>query len=583
MDTNYNTISEDLKKDFEKIVGPKYFFSEYEIRWTYAFGASVFNKDWIPDLILMPQNVQQVSDILKLANIYKIPVTPRGSGTSLSEGSLSAYRGLILDLSQMNKIISINIENNIVEVEPGVISDDLNEFLKDYGYFFPPDPASSVIATIGGMVATNSGGVQAFKYGVTKDYVLYLEIVLADGRILNLGSKTLKDVSSYNLKDLIISSEGTLAIITKIGLRIKPLPKKRKLGFYIFNNIEDLGNAVKNLRRIGIVPILLEFLDKLTTQVAFEFLGGDFLTYPKGYVLLAEIDGNTIDEIEEIFSTLHSIMIKNNTVVSKIAVNDQEREILISARKNALPALARISPTACLEDCSIQLTDFSKVIKQIERIPEILNIPNIKIATFGHMEGNLHPTFLFNENDPRDVEDFNIAKDYLYKEIVIPNSGTITGEHGIGKIKTDYLESQHGEDIVKIMRQIKKIFDPNMILNPGIGKSDERRLPVNKIIRTLKNQKNRLLELNCMRCGFCLAKCPSRLYYKSEAYSPRGRLSILNGLVFGDLILNNDNEKLVNDIINSCTLCGSCLIECPAGVPTYTIFEKAREIIHTQK
>ena len=252
MSSTYNKISEALSQKFKEIVGDEYIFTEYEIRWTYAFGGTIFEKEWIPDLILLPQTSEQVSKILKLANDNKIPVTPRGSGTSLSGGPMTPYKGISLDLTKMNKIIEIDIENNLVETESGVICDDLNEKLKAYGYFFPPDPGSSSVATIGGMVATNAGGIQAFKYGVTKNYVLYLEVVLPDGKILNLGTDVLKSVSSYNLKDLFIGSEGTLGVITKIGLRIRPLPKTRKLGLFIFENVEDLQNAVITLEKLEI-------------------------------------------------------------------------------------------------------------------------------------------------------------------------------------------------------------------------------------------------------------------------------------------------------------------------------------------
>jgi len=577
MSKDYNKVSKELYQQYKEIVGQDYCYSDYEIRWTYAFGSTIFEKDWIPELILMPHSTEEISMILKLANENKIPVTPRGSGTSLSAGSKSAYGGIIMDLSQMNKILSINIENNLVEVEPGVICDDLNEKLKKFGYFFPPDPGSSSVCTIGGMVATNSGGIQAFKYGVTKDYVLFLEIGLANGEILNLGSKVLKSVSSYNLKDLIIGSEGTLGIITKIGLRIKPLAKKRKLGLYIFENIEDISQAVIKLRTEGIVPNLLEFLDQLTTKAVFEYLGGEFENYPNGYVLLAEIEGNNEEEINDNFSKLNQIMLERKPKLYKIASDDEEREELITARKNALPALARISPTACLEDCTIQITDFAKVVKNIEDIPKNLNLSNIKVATFGHMEGNLHPTFLFNENDENDVENYKDALNFLYSMIITPVGGTITGEHGIGKIKTQYLELEHDSNVLEIMYRIKRLFDPNLILNPGQGKADGIPIKTTKMIRRLKNQSGKILELNCMGCGFCISTCPSRINYKSEAYSPRGRLSILNGLVYNDLKLN----RLINDIFHTCTLCGLCMEKCPAGVETHKIFEKAREIIHS--
>ncbi|MBD3211786.1 MAG: FAD-binding protein [Candidatus Lokiarchaeota archaeon] len=576
MSQNYSILSKDLKQKFKDIVGNDSFFDQKEIRWTYAFGGTVFEKEWIPDLILLPRNREQIKKILKLANQKKIPITPRGSGTSLSGGAMTPYGGIVLDVSRMNNILDLNIENNIVEVEPGVICDDLNEDLQKYGYFFPPDPGSSSVATIGGMVANNAGGIQAFKYGVTKQYVMYLEVILANGKIINFGTDVLKSVAAYNLKDLFIGSEGTLGVITKIGLRIRPLPTHRKLGLFIFDEVKDLENAVCDIRREGIIPNLLEFMDKVILGAVREYLGGEFYDFPEGYVLLAEMDGNTQDHVEDDFTQIFDVIIQHNPKFYRIAKNDRERERLIQARKANLPALSRIKPTTCVEDCTISLTQFADVIKKIEQIPEEIGANNLKIAIICHMEGNLHPTFLFNENNPKDVEDFEEAIDYLYRKIIIPIGGSITGEHGIGKIKTPYLELSHGKKITEKMHQIKQIFDPNMILNPGVGKGDTRKLEKADKTRQLKNQNEKVLELACMRCGFCIASCPSRKNYKIEAYSPRGRLSILNGLVYGEIELT----QLVNDILHTCSLCALCREKCPSGVPTLKIIEQAREIIH---
>jgi len=576
----YNKISESLFQKFEEIVGKKFFFVEEEHRWAYTFGSTMIEPEWIPELILIPQNSTQISEILKLANKNKIPVTPRGSGTSLSAGPLTPYGGIILDLSVMDKVLSIDIENNVVEVQPGVICDELNERLKPYGYFFPPDPGSSSVATIGGMVATNAGGVQAFKYGVTQNYVLFLEVIFPDGNIVKLGSNVLKSVSSYNLKDLIIGSEGTLAVITRIGLKIRPLPKVRKTGFFMFDDIDNIAEAVLEIRRKGIVTNLFEFMDKVTVTAIFELLGGEFEHYPKDYALLAEIDGSNDHAVQEEFSILFDIMIKKNPTFFKIAKNLEEREILIGARKAALPAYCRIGPSCCVEDCTIKITDFAKVMKMFENLRQELEIPNITTAMVCHMEGNIHPTFIFNENDPNDRADFKKAVDYLYKEIIIPIGGSVTGEHGIGKVKTPFLVLEHGTDVVDLMHKIKKLIDPNFILNPGVGKGDIRPLRLTVLNRNLKNQPNKLLELNCMRCGFCQTSCPSRMVFKSEAFSPRGRLSLLNALVHGEL--DSERIEMINDIFHTCTLCGQCYFKCPAGVRTHEIFEKAREIIHKQ-
>jgi len=576
MTSSYKAISKDLSNEFKKIVGEENHYDEFEIRWCYAFGGTIFEREWIPELILIPDTKFQISKILKLANKERIPVTARGSGTSLSGGPMTPYQGIVIDLSKMNKILKIDIENNLVEVEPGVICDELNEDLEKFGYFFPPDPGSSSVATLGGMVATNAGGIQAFKYGVTKQYVMYLEVILANGEILELGTDVLKSVSSYNLKDLFINSEGTLGIITRIGLRIRPLPKYRKLGLFIFDSIENLTEAAINIRKSGIVPNLLEFMDKVILEAVTDYLGGEFYDFPNGYVLLAEVDGEYKEQVDKEFSELYRIVMNQNPKFNKIAKNKNERERLIQARKANLPALSRISPTCCVEDCTIQITDFPMVIKKIEEIPDKINAKNLQMAIICHMEGNLHPTFLFNENNPNDVNDFEKAIDYLYKEIIIPVGGSITGEHGIGKIKTPYMELSEGKQVVQKMVEIKKLFDPNLILNPGIGKGDKRRIKKISIERKLKNQPEKILELKCMRCGFCLTSCPSRKIYFTEAYTPRGRLSILNGLVYGDLKPN----QLINDILHTCTLCGDCLEKCPSGVQTYEIFEKAREILH---
>jgi ferredoxin len=274
---------------------------------------------------------------------------------------------------------------------------------------------------------------------------------------------------------------------------------------------------------------------------------------------------------------MFDIIIKKNPMFHRIATNEVERERLIQARKANLPALSRIRPNTCVEDCTIKISDFSDVIKKIEEIPNKINAKNLLVAIICHMEGNLHPTFLFNENDEQDVRDFKKAIDYLYKEIIIPVGGSITGEHGIGKIKTPYLELEHDSRVVDLMGQIKNIFDPNKILNPGIGKGDTRSLKSEFRHRSLMRQPDEILELKCMRCGFCI-KCPSRIDYLLETYSPRGRLSLLNGLIHGELELN---DTIVN-VLHTCTLCGLCQIKCPAGVNTVEIFEKAREIIHSK-
>ncbi|MBN1800600.1 MAG: FAD-binding oxidoreductase [Candidatus Lokiarchaeota archaeon] len=572
----YKTISSELKQELRKIVGDQYYFDEIEIRWAYASGTSVFNKDWMPELVLIPQNTNQISLILQMANDHCIPITPRGSGTNLSAETMTPFKGIVLDLSQMNKITSLSLEDNIVVVEPGVVCDDLNAILKNKGYFFPPDPGSSAVATIGGLVANNAGGVQAYKYGVTKNYVLFLEVVLTNGDVVTFGSQTLKSVSSYNILDLFVGSEGTLGVITRIGLRIRPLPKYRKLGLFLFKTPENVAKTVIKLRKKAILPNLLEFLDEFVVNAINIHLGRDLGEIPSGHALIAEMDGNSKHAVEEDFQSLLAIILEQEPIYYKIAESEEERERIVKIRKSSLPALSRISPSCCVEDCSIKITDFVSVVKSIWAIPSNINAKYLKVCVAGHMEGNLHPRFLFNENDEKQLNEFEKAIEFLYTKIILPKGGSLTGEHGIGKIKTPFLEIEHGTEIIQLMNRIKKLFDPKRILNPGSGKGSKSKLLLSRSPRKLKFLKNSVLELNCMRCGLCTSKCPSRIIKKTEAHSPRGRLSILNGLVHGELVLS----ELIAEILHECMLCGLCVINCPAGVDTIQIFEKAREIIH---
>lgn len=574
MTAAYSKISDEIYQRFKNIVGDENISREPEIVWCYSFDGTMFREKTIPEIVILPKNTNEISEILKIANDNKIIVIPRGSGTSLAGGPISIFGGgIILDLCKMNKILSIDIPNNLTVVEPGVICDDLNTELMKRDYFFPPDPGSSCICTIGGMVANNSGGVQAFKYGVTKDYVMFLEVVLADGRILNVGSPTRKSVSSYNLTGLFVGSEGTFGVITKIGLKIIPFPKSRKMGLFIFDSIESITQAVIELRKNGIVPNLLEFMDIITTKASFEYLGGEYHSYPLGIVLLAEVDG-TETQVESEFTKLLNTIMNFNPKFHKIAKSDEEREELLNARKAALPALSRIKPSCCIEDCTVPLDKFTESVQKIKTLSRDLELDNIMVANFGHMDGNMHPTFLFNENNKNDRNSLILAIKYLYEKIIIPLGGTITGEHGVGSVKTPFLNLECDQNTLSFMRELKLFFDPNMILNPGKGKGDPRIFENIDINRRLEIPGE--LSLSCMRCGFCIPLCPSKNYYKFEPYTPRGRLNILNGLVHGDLELT----ETINNILHTCNLCGACAVLCPAGVKTSEIFEKTRELIH---
>jgi glycolate oxidase len=468
----YGRLTEAMIKELEAIVGLENISRRAEDLICGSYESLLLK--YKPDIIVVPKNVEQVSKILQLANKYRIPVTPRGAGTSVAGNSLPILGGICLDMHGMNKILELDLENQMVVVEPGVVCDTLNEYLASYGFFFPPDPASSPGATIGGMVANNSGGNRALKYGVTKDHVLWLEATLPTGEIIKTGSKTIKSVSSYDLTRLLIGSEGTLAVITKVGLRITPLPEAFSIALYIFKNIEDTTKAAVKIKSSGVTPAMLEFMDETTSKSSFEYAG---LSLPNGCAVIVGCDGYK-EAVEKEMEAAHNIALKANPIFAVKASSSEERERYISARKAALPALSRVAPTVCMEDLTVPVTSIPEACKRISEIPFKLEVSGFSVSIFGHIgEGNLHPTFLFDEQDPSQRKAFFKALNLLYKDIAIPLNGSVTGEHGIGILRGNYIKLEHGEKILNLMHEIKKVFDPNMILNPYKGKGGPWPLP----------------------------------------------------------------------------------------------------------
>jgi len=569
---NYNPVSNVIISELRNIVGNEFILTDIFDIFPYSMDATLFSPKNMPEVVVQPNTKEQVSKILKLATEHRIPVVPRGSGSGLAGGALAIYGGIVVDMTRFDKILNINIGNNIVEVESGVICDNLNRELSKYGYFFPPDPGSSSIATIGGMVGNNSGGIQAFKYGVTSNYVLSVETVLPTGEIMEFGSKTLKSTSFLNIKGLMVGSEGMLGIITRVTLKIRPLPKNRKSGFFIFDEFESITECVINIRKKGIVPNIMEFLDKTTTKVCFEYLGGEYADYPLGYFLLLEVDG-TENQVFEEFEELRKICLEKNPKFEKVAQSPKDRDDIIQARKAAIPALSILAPTIVIEDCTINMSNLSEGLSKIEDLSNKFSKQGLTIATFGHLEGNLHPTFMFNENKSQEVAAFKKAVEDIYTKIVLPLGGTITGEHGIGIVREAYIDKEHNTS-VELMHKIKSLFDPSLILNPGKAKGSKRQEITNPIQIPEKSAEDlsNLVPLSCMRCGFCVSECPSYLNFRKEAFSPRGKMALIKGISRGNLKVSEKFQK----ILYACTLCGTCRVKCPALIDTIEIFEKIR-------
>jgi len=461
----YEPVTEAVVEELESIVGSENVSTRPEDLICASYDSSLLR--YRPEVVVTPSTTEQVAAVLRLANRRRISVTPRGAGTGAAGSALPVKGGICLDMFAMNRVVSFDPDNLMVVVEPGLICDALNEFLERHGFFFPPDPASSAGCTIGGMVNTNAAGNRAMKYGTTRDHVLWLEVVLPTGEIITTGSATLKSVSGFDLTRLIVGSEGSLGVVTKIGLKVTPLPEAYVTSLYIFKTIEEAVRTAVRIRTRGIIPGMLEFLDVTTAKAVFEYIK---LPFPLGYVVLVDCDGYR-EAAERQAMLVDEIADKETPIFAERAPDMTTRDRYITARKSAFPALARLRPTAQLEDLTVPVTKIAEACVKIEAIPRRLAVPGFDLGLFGHIgDGNLHPTFIFDERDKVQREAFFQALDILYKEVALPLGGSITGEHGIGALRAPYIELEHGLVATNLMREIKKAFDPNMILNPYKGK-----------------------------------------------------------------------------------------------------------------
>ncbi len=409
-----------------------------------------------------PQNSQQVSDILKLANQERLPIVPRGAGTGLSGMAVPEKGGVVLDMARMRRILEIKIEDRLAVVQPGVVYAQLQKALDPYGFHFPPDPASGKVATLGGNVATNAGGLRGAKYGTTRDYVLGLEVVLADGSILKTGSRTMKCVSGYDLTRLFVGSEGTLGVITEITLKISPKPKASATCSAAFQELRQAGEAISEIMRSGIIPSVLEILDE-QCLLALNRHGGQTLPAAAAMVL-AEADGYTPEETEYQIAKIVEIFKKNQATQVIHAKSQEEAEKLWTARKGIGGILYRLSYNMIAEDVTVPI---SRVPELLVGTEEISKRNKVLIATLGHLgDGNLHPGIIFDGRNEEEKLRAEKAAEELF-QLAIGLGGTLTGEHGIGLAKAPFMPLEHSPVAMRVMRGVKQFFDPNNILNPG--------------------------------------------------------------------------------------------------------------------
>jgi len=449
-----------MMKTVIDIVGRDNFTDQLEELVPYSYDASM--NVHRPDAAVWPETTEQVQALVQFANERRIPIIPRGAGTSLSGGVIPIKGGIIIDLSKMNKILEISIENRYARVEAGVVCDDLNRQLAKHGFVFPPDPASSTVSTIGGNVATNAGGIKGAKYGTTRDYVLGLQVVLPTGELMRTGAYTMKSVSGYDLAKLFIGAEGTLGIITEVTLKINPLPRHAMTAVATYTKLEDAGKAIFQTMTSGVIPSVMEIMDQVTLRSIKE--NTDIPLPDAEAMILTETDGFTWEEVEAQMEVVLGILKNNHPIEIKTARDEKDRLNLWKARKSAYATLARVSNSFVLDDVTVPI---SRIPELLVGIQDISQKYGIVVATFGHAgDGNLHPQILFDEYDPDQVKRTHQVEEEIFR-LAIALNGTLSGEHGIGLSKANYMSLEHDPVEMELMRRIKRTLDPNNIMNPG--------------------------------------------------------------------------------------------------------------------
>ena len=445
----------------QSIVGSDNVLTAREDLIPYAFDGTAAMKE-MPGCVVFALSTDEISAVLKLANDTGTPVVTRGSGTGLSGGSVPSGDCIVLCTVKMERILEVDAANLTMTVEPGVTTIQIAEAAEKAGLFYPPDPGSMKNSTIGGNVAENSGGLRGLKYGVTRNYVMGLEVVLPDGEVMWLGNKCVKDVAGFSLKDVMIGSEGTLGVITKVLLKLIPKPAAKKTMVATFDAMDHAAQTVSDIIAAQIIPCTLEFLDRTTIHCVEDFAKVG-LPLDCEALLLMETDGHPAAVAEEA-GKMEELARANGAKEVRVAKDAAEAAQLATARRSAFSALARLAPTTILEDATVPRSELAHMIRFVA---EVAKKHELKIGTFGHMgDGNLHPTFLTDERSEDEMRRVHEAFDEIFEE-AIRLGGTITGEHGIGLAKKEFLPKFAGKAQMRVMRELRTALDPKGILNPG--------------------------------------------------------------------------------------------------------------------
>ncbi len=451
-----NTLSQ-----LRQIAGSDNVLTEAEDLIPYSFDGTAALQQ-LPGCVVFATTTEHVTQILKLANSSKTPVVTRGSGTGLSGGSLPVPGCIVLCLARMDKILELDRANLTLLTESGATTLNIADAAGAAGLFYPPDPGSMKISTIGGNVAENSGGLRGLKYGITRNYVMGLEVVLPDGEVLWTGNKCVKDVAGYSLRDLFIGSEGTLGVVTKVLLKLIPKPAAKSTMVATFAQMDQAAQAVSDIIAAQIIPCTLEFLDRTTIHCVEDYAKVG-LPLDCEALLLMETDGHPASVADE-SEKMQAIARKNGALEVRVAKDEAEALKLATARRSAFSALARLAPTTILEDATVPRSELAKMIRFVDGVAKK---HRLRIGTFGHMgDGNLHPTFLTDERNQEEMHRVEEAFKEIFDE-AIRLGGTITGEHGIGIAKKSFLPKFAGDAQMRVMRELRRVLDPIGILNPG--------------------------------------------------------------------------------------------------------------------
>jgi len=445
----------------KKIVGNENIYDDKAHLIAYSYDAT--RNHFEPDAVVFPRNEEDISKILTYCNSHRIIIVPRGAGSGFTGGALPSEGGIILGFEKhMNKILEIDMKNMVAVVQPGVINKDLQKAVEEVGLFYPPDPASQEYSTIGGNVSENAGGMRAAKYGITKDYVMALRAVLPNGQVIRAGKKTIKDVAGYNLAGILIASEGTLAVLSEITLKLIPKPKLTKTAMGIFDSVNDAMNAVYKTMASGVTPVAMEFLDNLTIR-AVEQTFHKGLPTDAGALLVTDVDGNLEDDLNFQLTQIEKVFKENGCREFVIAKDDKEANDLWFARRNASPALSVYGSKKLNEDVTVPRAVLPELLEKFYAIAEKYNI---NIPCFGHTgDGNVHTNVMVDGNDPKQVKIGYKAIEEVF-QATINLGGTLSGEHGIGLAKAPYMHMAFSDTEMALFKSIKKAFDPNNILNP---------------------------------------------------------------------------------------------------------------------